>query len=134
LKPIRRLNSYAFDRRVLFPAPEADVDEDVAFADLGRLKHLEAEPLLALLVRLRLGDVRGPVVQGLAAFWSNSREVWNRSYCRATVRVSEEATSVMERAGGRAGRPLIRHGSVLLADTAANGHRPNTTTYRGRYA
>ena len=30
---------------VLFSAPVADVDEDVGFADLGRLKHLEAEPL-----------------------------------------------------------------------------------------
>ena len=50
---------------ILFSAPEADVDEDVVFADLGRLKHLEAEPLLARFEGLRARD-RVPVVQELA--------------------------------------------------------------------
>ena len=50
---------------VLFSAPEADVDDDVAFTDLGRLKDLDAKLLLALLVGLLARD-RVPVVQELA--------------------------------------------------------------------
>ena len=66
LKPIRRAELARIrQEEVLFSAPEADVDEDVSLADLGRLKHLEAEPLLALFVGLRARD-RVPVVQELA--------------------------------------------------------------------
>jgi hypothetical protein len=53
LKPIRRPELARIrQEEVLFSAPEADVDEDVVFADLGRLEHLEAELLLTLLVAL----------------------------------------------------------------------------------
>jgi len=38
---------------VLFAASEADVEEDVVSADVGRLKHLETEPLLERFVGLR---------------------------------------------------------------------------------
>ena len=45
---------------VLFPAPEADVDDDVALANLGHLKHLEAELLLALLVQVSVPETVYP--------------------------------------------------------------------------
>ena len=50
---------------VLLSAAEADVDDDVPLTNLGRLEHLEAEPLLTLLVGL-LARYRVPVVQELA--------------------------------------------------------------------
>jgi hypothetical protein len=50
---------------VLFAALETDVDDDVCLTDLGRLKDLEAELLLALLVGLLARD-RVPIVQELA--------------------------------------------------------------------
>jgi hypothetical protein len=59
--------------KVLFSAPEADVDEDVVFADLGRLKHLEAEPLLARFVGLRARD-GVPVIQELAVLLADTRQ------------------------------------------------------------
>ena len=66
LKPIRRAELARIrQEEVLLSAPEADVDDDVPLTNLGRLKHLEAEPLLTLLVGLLARD-RVPVVQELA--------------------------------------------------------------------
>ncbi len=50
---------------VLLSAPEADVDNDVALTNLGRLEYLEAELLLTLLVGL-LARYCVAVVQELA--------------------------------------------------------------------
>src|SRR5262245_11170115 len=58
---------------VLFAAPEADVDDDVCLTDLGRLKDLDAELLLALLVGLLARD-RVPVVQELAVLLEHFQE------------------------------------------------------------
>ena len=111
---------------VLFSAPEADVDEDVVFADLGRLKHLEAEPLLALFEGLRARD-RVPVVQELA--------VLLEQFQGGLEQVVLSRDSPRERGGDVShGRVADTRSGNTPRDTAANGHRPNTTTYRGRYA
>ena len=81
------------------------------------------EPSLPARDRSRAGcraDAAGHRVMIVLSCPTSSSDVALFLPCRATVRVREEVTSVMGDST-RVGTP--RH-------TAANGHRPNTTTYR----